>query len=962
MGKTVAAADMARGHLAGRWAHVANACLLAACGLWATAASAQAPAGTPAKARTTAAAAAKNPTGFNIAPAPAWVLPVPVDAGLVAQLPKAPLQLLVIDRQTRVEAGDETRYMRAVRQINETAGLEAGAQLQIEFDPSYQKLTLHKLELWRNGQRIDKLDARQVKLLQRESQLERQMVDGRSTASVVLSDVRVGDRVEFAYSLRGANPVFEGKFVDTDWALGVRGPTALLRYRLLAPQGRAIQVQADPSRIETNSQVQAGWRDTVMRRTLIPQFQSDANTPPAAYLPDVIQLSEYADWADVARWATRVFTPGGGAAPAVQAQADTLAGPAADAVAERVRRTLDFVQNEVRYFGTETGINSHRPADPDQVLKQRFGDCKDKVALLVALLKAQGVVATPVLVSTGFHDDVARMLPSPLAFNHVIARVQVGDQAWLLDGTRSRQTGPLAERQSFGLGQGLVVDAGTAGLSSVPDGHDTLRVAGEDRLVFTSLAEDPRLSADIVYHGDVAESVRHTLDAQPASELEKQFLDEYTRFYSGAQLDGAMQVDEVEGHNALRVRLNFKLPNYLRLVDRKTLVGDYGLPGLVQMLRLPDQVPRKLPMVLGSPGIYRHTLEFRFPEEVYTSEAKRPFDVVDPNFELHIAADFKRASARFDGELRLLNEQLKAADWSAHREQLVKLWPRLMGTVNVPTIGPKEAARLTERGKKDNAETLRVLSSRRTKVQVTAQINLWVAQAQLDSNRLTPLLRAKILTERGVQQDHLGQASEAALSFTEALKLDPSNSEAHAGLSVNALMQRQDALAIEHASKALALAPSDSGPRYTRAYAHYYAGQPEQARDELLEVLKNRADVDRGYATLWLHVVSKRLGSDGVAATQPFKPSDSKPAWPYPVVELLNGTGSLDQALAAARADKDETDGRLCELYFFLGQQQLLDGKPQVARDWFQKAVNTRVVEFVEYALAERELQKLAAR
>jgi lipoprotein NlpI len=79
------------------------------------------------------------------------------------------------------------------------------------------------------------------------------------------------------------------------------------------------------------------------------------------------------------------------------------------------------------------------------------------------------------------------------------------------------------------------------------------------------------------------------------------------------------------------------------------------------------------------------------------------------------------------------------------------------------------------------------------------------------------------------------------------------------------------------------------------------------------------------------------------------------------VVQLLSGTSTLDQALAAAKADKDEADGRLCELYFFLGQQQLLEGRADAARDWFQKAVNTGVVEFTEYALAQRELQKLAA-
>ena len=33
----------------------------------------------------------------------------------------------------------------------------------------------------------------------------------------------------------------------------------------------------------------------------------------------------------------------------------------------------------------ELGVSSHRPGDPNQVLRRRFGDCKDKVLLLVTM-------------------------------------------------------------------------------------------------------------------------------------------------------------------------------------------------------------------------------------------------------------------------------------------------------------------------------------------------------------------------------------------------------------------------------------------------------------------------------------------------------------------------------------------------------------------------------------------------
>lgn len=910
-----------------------------------------------------AANVAQPVAGFSIEPVPAWVQAVPLDPSLAAPLPKAPLHLLLIDHQTRVDRGDESHFVHAVRQVNDSGGLEPGGQVQIEFDPSYQTLALHKLEIWRNGARIDKMDRRKVQMLQRESQLERQMVDGRSTASVVLDDLRVGDRVEFAYTLRGANPVFEGRFVDLEWTQGGKGPAALFRYRLLAPESRDIRMKLDNARHELSSSVKAGWRETVVRRLAAPQFQYDAYAPASVYLADEIQLSEFADWADVARWASRTFAVGrAGVTPAVQAQADAIARAAGSEPAARLSQTLDFVQKQVRYFGTEIGANSHRPADPDKVLQQRFGDCKDKATLLVALLKAQGIAATPLLVSTSMHGDVADMLPSPLAFNHAIAQVRLGDKAWVLDGTRGRQTGPLEERESLGLGLGLLADEAATALIALPDSRGVLRAEGEDRIVFTRLADDPTLDATLTYHGDAAESLRYALDAQPASELEKQLTAEYARHYPGAAPAAALQVDEVDGHNALRLRMRYKLPGYLRMPDPKYLAGDYGLATLAQELRLPDQVPRKLPMRLGTPALYRHVVDFSFPEEVYSRDSRQPFDQMDKHFELHVLSEGRRNGARFSGELALLRERLEAADWSAHRDLLVKLWPRISSSVTVPTVGLKQGAEMTERARALDRAAAQGSGRARTAAQQDAQVNVLIAQARLDTNRLPPVLRAKVLVELGTQQDHLGQANEAALSFAEALRLDPRSSEAHAAMSVNALLRREDTLAIEHATQALQIAPSDTAPRYTRAFANYYAGKAAQSRDEWLELLKNRSEVERGYATLWLHLATRKLGGDGVAATQAYKPMDPQPAWPYPVVQLLNGSGTLQQALNAAQADKKSADGRLCELYYYLGQQQLLDGQTQAARESFQKAVGTGVVEFTEYALAQRELQRLATR
>ena len=166
----------------------------------------------------------------------------------------------VIDEQTRLLGKSETNYLHVVRVIDEAAGLEGAAHIEIDFDPSYQKSTLHHLELVREGQRSSRLGKR-YPLLRRETQLEKQMYDGRQTLSIVVDDVRVGDEIDYDYSLAGSNPVFGGKFVRTLWMRNVRGPEALHQVRLLAPLARDIHYRNPDKAMRVTTRMLGDFRD-----------------------------------------------------------------------------------------------------------------------------------------------------------------------------------------------------------------------------------------------------------------------------------------------------------------------------------------------------------------------------------------------------------------------------------------------------------------------------------------------------------------------------------------------------------------------------------------------------------------------------------------------------------------------------------------------------------------------------
>jgi len=156
-----------------------------------------------------------------------------------------------------------------------------------------------------------------------------------------------------------------------------------------------------------------------------PVVQPGDDLPP----PDV-RLSSFRSWDDFARW----FTPLAFAKPdaSVKAKADALIAGAPDDAA-RVDALYRFVSTEIRYVSLSFGLGRFAPHAPADVLKNQYGDCKDKAVLLGTLLDAAGVKALPVLVNMGrsIGDDFA----SPLEFDHMITMVpkvaQPTDGTWM---------------------------------------------------------------------------------------------------------------------------------------------------------------------------------------------------------------------------------------------------------------------------------------------------------------------------------------------------------------------------------------------------------------------------------------------------------------------------------------------------------------------------------------------------
>ena len=623
------------------------------------------------------------PTGYTVEPAPSWVTPSPKVEETDAES-SAPMSYRLVDEQYQLGERFETHYLHVIRAIHQSTGLDRGSRIEIQFDPSFQKLVMHRLELVRAGERLNRLD-RKYELLRRETQLERQMYDGRETLSIVLDDVRVGDEIDYAYSLRGANPVFGDKFVALVALGNSIAPETTHEVRLLSSPNRQIHHAMVRDDLLPEIRSEGGQREMVFRRDHIPRLDVEPGTPADAFIDKYLQLSEFADWAEVARWGASIF-PHGAQGPLLDQEAAAIRAQAS-AEPERVLAALEFVQKQIRYFGTEIGPYSHRPASPETVLKRRYGDCKDKVALLSTLLDRIDIRATPVLVSATLRGAAAQLLPSPLDFDHVIVRVDLGAQSYYLDATRTEQTGTLANREPVGFGQGLPLKLQDSALIALPKPFGIDHLAVTDTFRFERMDADPTLESRAVFRGDLAELMRDAIAKQGPEALFRQLTAPYLKVYSGAHTTAPMTVESSKDDDVLTLVNYFVVPGFLSPSDGISRTAQLVPFAVTDVLGFPAAESRHTALGFQFPGIVRHTNVIKFPEDVFPkADPMQRFEGGDTHVGLLQIAQHSRRMLEILNELSINVDQIAPDDWPAFSKSMQELRPHLYTTVHIPVV------------------------------------------------------------------------------------------------------------------------------------------------------------------------------------------------------------------------------------------------------------------------------------
>lgn len=897
--------------------------------------------------------AAPDPSFRRQAALPKWAL-------ALGEIPSTkridPVVVRLTETQVWVGPTPAVLYNRAI-QVNDSSALGTIGQFALDYFAAYQKLLLHRVVVIRDGRMIDHTHTVNARALQRETAIDSGMLGGATSMQLLLEDVRIGDTLWVTYTVEGENPVL-GKLWSGDFAWGSSAPVELRLLTVLHPVTRALH-----------------WRQLGDFRTdlILPKIERVGDIErlrfegraieavegepsiPSDFLPGrMLQFSEYRDWHEVATWVEGLF-PKNKPSPALATLAQQFAKEADPA--SRAAAALRWVQQEVRYFSVSIGENSHRPQTPDVVLKRRYGDCKDKSYLLISLLSELGIEARPVLLSATAPKLPARVLASPLWFNHVVVQIRIDGRDYYVDPTSARQPEPLALIPGVAPGgAALVVERGATALITLPPRGDTLpHHELVQHIAVTDFDGAATMETQNIFRGSYADHARTRYPIMSVTEQKKTMLASYEKRYPGIALIDAPVLLDFPADNRYEIRTRYRMPKAVSLQEKMHGI-DYDPHLIDETLGIPDKIVRNFPLELAA-GKYRgrYRLTLTWPKEVRAALDPITSTVDNPYFRAHEEYTFRGNVVSYLMDYRIKTASVAAAEMPAFQAQ-AKLLIQFGGgrfKVSEAFVTSPEAMRYSSR-------ELDSLRSARELIDTTADMTA-MKDGKVDNEQACRFVGLSAGLEDLIGSDVVRQARR----LEKAVAAQSSQAGARACLARLAFSRGQFADSARLYRAEAATLKGDSQDARNLAWASMYAGDSEAAVNAMARYRAARAGSQDGLASntgLADHIALLQRAGKPVPQDLLLSAAEiSDGPWPRPVLAMQAGLITPAALVQAAEAlPGDARAFALTEAWFYSAQWHLARKDIGAARSALQSIASAGIQSSELYAQGLNELGRLA--
>ena len=327
-------------------------------------------------------------------------------------------------------------------------GVEALQKITLSYTQGYEQLKITAYTLKKDGRRID-IPANSI--LQGHGETTSPGFEDTRTMTVVFPNLEIGDEAVLIDSDVQQVPWFPNVFAVTQaWPPDVAVKEATFAF---TSQGKDSAFHITTQGVSGDAPLSGGGKT---RHVWHYQNGTPAQAEPEAVNEIAerphIAITTLPDYSGVADIYSGVFKDRAEVTPDIQSLADRLTSGVRDRRAQ-AKVLYEWVAAHIRYVNIVLGAGGFIPHKAVDVMKNGYGDCKDHVMLLQALLAAKGIKSSPVLIRAAVNQFQLPAAPSPFLFDHLITYVP--EFKLYLDSTA--RFAPFGVLPSSDAGKGVVI-------------------------------------------------------------------------------------------------------------------------------------------------------------------------------------------------------------------------------------------------------------------------------------------------------------------------------------------------------------------------------------------------------------------------------------------------------------------------------------------------------------------------
>jgi len=294
------------------------------------------------------------------------------------------------------------------------------------LNKNYSHLEIKKMAVIKPDGRSIEVDLKNNSTLTDPSSVSRMNIydPNLKVLNVFIPNLNPGDTIHYIVEVDNFKPMIQGHFFGRSLlqqtfpvkniSLEIELPEDMPFHYLIKGGSKGVDIQFGKSFAHGMARYRWHFKD-------IPELVPEPYMPEISRVAMRLLFSTLSSWKDVSKWYYDLVAPKLKVNDAIKKEVERLVR-GKNSERQRLDALFFFVARRIRYLGIieEANRPGFEPHDVSLTFERRYGVCRDKAALLVAMLRVAGFPAAPVLVSAGSKLDPEMAIPN---FNHAIAAV-----------------------------------------------------------------------------------------------------------------------------------------------------------------------------------------------------------------------------------------------------------------------------------------------------------------------------------------------------------------------------------------------------------------------------------------------------------------------------------------------------------------------------------------------------------